>query len=167
MVFYNRGISGNNIVCLARRWQTDTLDLNPDLLSILIGIKDASSVVFQFASKITVEEYAEKYKSLLEQTRKKFPDIVFVLCEPFILPVSKVKDIWDACKADITQRQAVVRKLAEQFDAVFVGFQKNFDDACKKAPADYRIWDGIHPTMAGHALMAREWMKQIEKRVYF
>lgn len=167
MIFYNRGISGNNINSLTTRWQTDTLDLKPDLLSILIGINDASSAVFQFGPKITVEEYEEKYKSLLEQTREKFPNIVFVLCEPFILPVGKVKDNWDAYHTDILKRQVVVRKLAEQFNAVFVGFQKVFDKAIEKAPADYWIWDGIHPTIAGHELMALEWMKQVEKRIKF
>jgi lysophospholipase L1-like esterase len=61
----------------------------------------------------------------------------------------------------------VVRKLAIKFDAVFVGFQEMFDKACEKTPADYWIWDGVHPTVAGHELMAREWMKQVEKRISF
>jgi hypothetical protein len=30
-------IRGITLISLANRWQTDTLDLNPDLLSILIG----------------------------------------------------------------------------------------------------------------------------------
>lgn len=51
--------------------------------------------------------------------------------------------------------------------AVFVGFQEVFDIACEKAPADYWIWDGVHPTVAGHELMAREWLKQVEKRISF
>src|SRR4051812_48620278 len=36
LVFLNRGVSGNTVPDLERRWQTDTLDLKPDVLSILI-----------------------------------------------------------------------------------------------------------------------------------
>ena len=167
MIFYNRGISGNKIIDLAKRWQADTLDLNPDVLSILIGVNDSSSVVLHWEPVVSVEKYEETYKSLLDQTLEKFFNIVFVLCEPFILPVGKVKENWDAYHADIVQRQAVVRKLASQYDAVFVGFQEVFDKACEKAPADYWIWDGVHPTVAGHELMAREWIKQVDKRIKF
>src|SRR5438309_5573906 len=43
--FFNRGISGNKVPDLAARWQQDTLDLKPDLLSILIGINDTSASI--------------------------------------------------------------------------------------------------------------------------
>ncbi len=167
LMFYNRGISGNKVTDLASRWQTDTLDLKPDVLSILVGVNDASSVVLKWEPIVSVEKYEETYKSLLNQTLAKFPHIVFVLGEPFILPVGKVKENWEAYRSDIIQRQAVVRKLALEFNAVYVGFQDVFDKACEKAPADYWIWDGIHPRVAGHELMAREWLKQVEKRVKF
>ncbi len=165
--FYNRGISGNKVDDLANRWQNDTLDLKPDMLSILIGVNDTGSVVYQRKPIITVEKYEEVYRSLLEMTWKEFPQILFVLGEPFILPVGGVKENWDAFHSDIIKRQFVVRSLAQEFDAVFVGFQEMFNRACKKAPADYWIWDGVHPRVAGHELMAREWIKQVGKRVSF
>lgn len=165
MVFYNRGISGNKVIDLARRWQTDTLDLKPDVLSILVGVNDSSSVVQDWEPVISVEKYEETYQLLLDQTLAKFPNIVFVLCEPFILPVSRVKENWEAYHSDIVKRQAVVRKLAARYNAVFVGFQEVFDKACAKVPADYWIWDGVHPTVAGHELMAREWIKQVKKKL--
>jgi len=167
MIFYNRGISGNKVVDLASRWQADTLDLKPDVLSILIGVNDSSSVIYKREPVVSVEKYEETYKSLLYKTLAKFPDIIFVLCEPFILPVGKVKENWEAYYSDIVKRQAVVRKLALQYKAVFVGFQEVFTVACKKAPADYWIWDGVHPTFSGHELMAREWLSQVEKRIKF
>ena len=43
--FFNRGISGDKVTDLARRWQQDTLDVKPNLLSILIGINDASASI--------------------------------------------------------------------------------------------------------------------------
>ena len=94
-----------------------------------------------------------------------FPDILFILCEPFILKVGKVKDNWEAYRADMAQRQAIVRKLALQYKAVFVASQEVFDKACEKAPAEYWMWDGVHPTVPGHELLAREWIKQVGKRI--
>ena len=43
--FYNRGISGNTVVDLKGRWQEDTLDLNPGVLSVLVGINDVAAIV--------------------------------------------------------------------------------------------------------------------------
>src|SRR3954454_12093799 len=40
--FLNRGISGNTVRELQKRWEKDTLELKPDLLSILIGVNDQS-----------------------------------------------------------------------------------------------------------------------------
>src|SRR5690625_1637327 len=36
----NNGISGNRIDDLKARWQTDVLDVKPDIISISIGIND-------------------------------------------------------------------------------------------------------------------------------
>lgn len=159
--FYNRGVSGNKIIDLAARWQTDTLDIKPDVLSILIGVNDTSSVVLNWEPIVTIEQYEEVYDSLLKQTKAKLPDIVLVLCEPFILPVGIVNEHWTAYHADITKRQEVVSKLAKQYGAIHIAFQEVFDKACKKAPADYWIWDGVHPTVAGHELLAKEWIKRV------
>src|SRR5436190_18411808 len=38
LTFLNRGVSGNKVTDLAKRWQKDTLELKPDVLSILIGV---------------------------------------------------------------------------------------------------------------------------------
>lgn len=167
LTFHNRGISGNKINDLADRWQKDTLDLNPDILSILVGVNDSASVVFQREPVITVEKYEEAYRSLLDQTRAKFPSILFVLCEPFILPVGKVKENWAAYKSDITKRQIVIRTISSNYNTVFVGLQSIFEKACKRAAADYWMWDGVHPTVAGHELITQEWMKQVGKRLKF
>ncbi|HEX2934249.1 MAG TPA: SGNH/GDSL hydrolase family protein [Bacteroidales bacterium] len=159
--FYNRGVSGNKIIDLAARWQTDTLDLKPDVLSILIGVNDTSSVVLNWEPIVTIEQYEEVYDSLLKQTKAKLPDIVLVLCEPFILPVGTVNEHWTAYHAEITKRQEVVSKLSKKYGAIHIAFQEVFDKACKKAPADYWIWDGVHPTVAGHELLAKEWIKRV------
>jgi lysophospholipase L1-like esterase len=164
--FFNRGISGNKVTELAARWQKDTLDLKPDLLSILIGINDTATFI-DGNKDFTVEQYENGYRALLQQTKQQLPNIQFVLCEPFILPVGKVKDKWDEYTNELKKRQEIVKRLSEEQNAIFVGFQEAFNKALSKAPAEYWIWDGIHPMPAGHELMAREWIHQVSKKLKF
>ena len=170
LVFYNRGISGNTITQLQNRWQTDCLDLRPDLLSILIGINDAARFVEAPSSEseeMYVQAFEDCYRTLLQQVHKQDPKTIIVLCLPFLAPVGKVKVNWNVYHSIVAQLSDRVRKLAVEFDAVIVDFQKVFLEAGKKAPDAYWIWDGIHPTVPGHELMAREWIKQVSKRLKF
>jgi phospholipase/lecithinase/hemolysin len=38
-----------------------------------------------------------------------------------------------------------------------------FDKACESAPADYWLSDGVHPTEAGHALIAKLWSEKFNQ----
>jgi lysophospholipase L1-like esterase len=154
LTFINRGISGNKVSDLARRWQADTLDLKPDVLSILIGVND-------LGSRVTAEQYEQQYDQLLADTVKALPKVRLVLGEPFGLPVGGKKDSWEKYRADLDVRRAIVAKLAEKYHTALVRYQTMFDEALKRAPADYWIWDGVHPTFSGHQLMADEWVRAV------
>jgi len=158
--FLNRGISGNRISHLTDRWQTDTIDLKPDWLSILVGINDVSAFI-KGDTEFSSDKYETGYRALLQQTREKLPDVRFVLCEPFILPVGAVKDKLEQYQLEVGKRQEIVKRLAEEFGAIHVPFQAAFNEALSKAPADYWIWDGVHPMPAGHELMARLWIEKV------
>ncbi|NBA84909.1 lysophospholipase [Emticicia sp. CRIBPO] len=164
--FFNRGISGNKVVDLAGRWQKEALDLKPDLVSILVGINDISAYL-KGNEAMSAENYEKDYRELLKRTVDALPGVQLVLCEPFILKVGGVAEKWEAYLSETQKRQAVVRKLAAEFNAVFLGFQQVFDQALKKAPAEYWIWDGIHPMPAGHELMAREWIRAVGRKLKF
>jgi lysophospholipase L1-like esterase len=164
--FYNRGISGNKITDLAERWQEDAIDLKPDILSILIGVNDVLYYLYGEES-FSAENFEKEYDTLVMQTRKELPDTLLILCEPFILPVNSVKDNWKQWHAEIQKRQEIVNNLANKYEAVFISLQEPFNNACNKAPADYWIWDGIHPMPAGHELIARQWIKKVSESVSF
>jgi lysophospholipase L1-like esterase len=166
ITFYNRGISGNSVPDLKNRWQTDTLDLKPDVLSVLVGINDASGLI----NKKTSEDYdvfENTYRDILTQSKQQNPQTVFVLCLPFVYPVSKVKDKWEQYKTAVASYTQRIHKLAKEFNAVVVDFPAVFDKAQEKAPIEYWTWDGIHPTVPGHELMTREWIKQVGSRLKF
>ena len=117
--------------------------------------------------KYTAEQYETGYRALLEQTKTQLPGIRLILCEPFILPVGKLKEKWHAYSTEIEKRRTIVKLLSLEYDAIFVEFQSAFNKALTKAPAEYWIWDAIHPMPAGHELMAREWMRQVSKKLKF
>lgn len=153
LTFINRGIGSEGIADLQRRWQQDVIALKPDLLSILIGINDTHF------KHVTVEQYEQTYDQLLRETLAALPGVRIVLGEPFMLPAGKWKEGYPGYLAELRKRQAVVARLAEKYHLPVVRYQEAFDEACKRAPADHWIWDGIHPHYAGHDLMAQEWLK--------
>ena len=154
--FINRGVSGNTVPDLQKRWQADTLDLKPDILSILVGVNDAGR-------GLPMDQYEPAYEKIIAEARSANPQLKLVLCEPFTLPVGRKIEGYDTWSADIKQRQAIVARLAKKHGAALVQFQRVFDDAIARAPADYWIWDGVHPTYRGHQLMADEWERVVRE----
>jgi lysophospholipase L1-like esterase len=155
LVFMNRGISGNKVSDLAKRWDKDTVELKPDILSILIGVNDLNAGV-------SAEEYERQYDELLAATQRALPKTKLVLCEPFGLPVGHYQSNWSTQSVEFAKRRAIVHRLAAKYHAPVVEFQKAFDEATRRAPADYWMWDGVHPTYSGHQLMADEWVRTVE-----
>jgi lysophospholipase L1-like esterase len=152
---HNRGISGNKVPDLAARWQEDAVDLKPDVLSILIGIND---VWHKHRSdyKGTAESYETGYAKLLDRTRSALADTTLVICEPFSLRCGAIEESW---LPDIDAHRAAAKRVAEDVGAIWVPFQTAFDDATTGAtPPEYWAADGVHPSLQGHALMARTWM---------
>ena len=159
--FINRGISGNTVENLASRWQADALDLNPDVLSVLIGVNDCLHASALTVKDLSACEYEQTYREILTASRKQNPALKIILLEPFAYPeYQKNAGASPALrKAILHSEQKAVRRLAEEFHAVFVPLQKVFDEAATRREPSYWIWDGTHPTEAGHALMAREFLR--------
>ncbi|GAB3570449.1 SGNH/GDSL hydrolase family protein [Spirosoma luteolum] len=165
--FYNRGISGNTIGDLHQRWATDTLALKPDVLSILIGINDAWATLHEPARATTPAQFEIMYRQLLTESRAQQPRQLLVLGLPFAYPVGPLADNWDFWRADVAQRQAVVRRLAAEFDAVLVDYPAVLERAMARKPAPYWIWDGIHPTVFAHEWLSRAWLQAVSARLPF
>ncbi len=153
----NRGISGNRVVDLYARWKKDCLNLEPDVLSILIGVNDTWHEKAEIRNGVDVERYAVIYDMLLEWTVKTLPQIKLVLMEPFVLETGAVSADW---LPEIAARGAVVKELAEKYNAVFIPCQQIVNDAAAKAgTADLILRDGVHPSLMGHQVLADAWLK--------
>jgi lysophospholipase L1-like esterase len=165
--FINRGISGNSINDLEKRWQTDTLDLKPDVLSLLIGINDVNELIEGKEGALDAKGFEHLYRKLLTQCKEQNPGLLIVLGLPFFFASGWRKDQHDRWRPLVSERADIIRKIAIDNDAVLIDYASVFEKAKKAAPIDYWIWDGIHPTAFGHELMAREWIKQVSNRLLF
>lgn len=150
---FNRGISGHKVPDLQARWQKDCIDIKPDVLSILVGVND---IWHKLNGRYTgtVKDYEVGFRELLKQTQAKLPNTRIVVCEPFVLRCGSINDKWFP---EFDERRAVATKLATELKLTFVPFQAMFDKATKNAPPAFWARDGVHPSLAGHALMARTW----------
>lgn len=166
LMFYNRGISGNRVRDLDARWQTDALDLKPDVLSILIGVNDVIAIIKGWDPD-SIEKFEQSYRNILDRTKKELPNTQLVLCEPFILPLGWVNEKTEVWNSEIPKRQKLVKQLATEYQAIFIPLQQPFNEACKKAPVNYWIWDGVHPMPAGHELIAQCWINEVKKKFTF
>jgi lysophospholipase L1-like esterase len=84
------------------------------------------------------------------------PKVRLVLLEPYVQASEIVTGAWIS---EMDQRRAIVKALAKEFDALFIPTQSLLDAALKKAPSSYWLRDGVHPTSAGHQLIADAWIK--------
>lgn len=154
---YNRGISGNKVYQLRNRWEVDTLTFMPDILSILIGVNDFWHTLSS-GYKGTAETYENDLRDLLNYTKEKLPHTQLVLGEPFALRGGSAIDEprWFPM---FDEYRKSLKKLANEFGAVFVPYQSAFDAAMKLAPARYWSADGVHPDLPGRQLMADVWLE--------
>ena len=157
---YNRGISGNRVVDLYARWKKDTLNLNPDFISILIGVNDVWHEK-ECRNGVETPRFDKFYRMLLDWSLETLPNVKFILMEPFVLGFDKVSG--KEWIEDVAQKGAVVRRIAKDYGTAFVPLQKIFNEATKRAPMEYWLRDGVHPLPAGHQLIANEWFKAAAK----
>jgi len=152
--FLNRGISGNRVKDLQARWQQDCVDLQPDWVSIYIGINDCWRR-YDREDPTSVETFVAGYRDLLERTSQ-MTKAKIVMLEPFVLPVPEDRKQW---REDLDPKINVVRELAREFGAHLVPLDGLFAQASTKAPSADWAPDGVHPSPAGHALIARAWLQ--------
>lgn len=159
----NRGISGYTLTELEERWERDVEALQPDLLSILVGTNDVDRALR--SGGFDLESWEQRYRNYLTRTREAFPEVRLVLCTPFVMRAGRLArtENYTERAAHIAACAEAVRRLAKEFGAELVDFHALFArlEGQKHVAPEYWVWDGIHPTPAGHHRMARLWLKRV------
>ncbi|NLW50485.1 MAG: SGNH/GDSL hydrolase family protein [Candidatus Brocadiaceae bacterium] len=155
--FINRGISGDTVVDLKARWQSDCIDLKPTWVSVLIGINDTARA-FTRDTPTSPEQFESDYRGLLDRVRNECGARI-VLIEPFLLPSMPERAAW---REDLDRKIESVHRLATDFEALLVPMDQMFRNACTLREARWWSHDGVHPGAAGHALMAQAWLAALK-----
>ena len=157
LTILNRGIGGNRSRDLVARWSQDCIDLAPDWVSIMIGINDTWRRS-DSNDPTTAEQFESAYRTLLERVTAETSARI-VLCEPFLLDHPADRLAW---RQDLNPKLAIVRGLAGEFGAMLVPLDVVFGDLRETPRPDYWAADGVHPTLAGHGLIAQTWLRTIK-----
>ncbi|HEY5752907.1 MAG TPA: SGNH/GDSL hydrolase family protein [Chthoniobacterales bacterium] len=153
----NRGISGNRIYDLEGRLRSDVLDLKPTVVSILIGINDTWRRYDSANLISSPDEFGASYRRILEKLTEVLGARIIIL-EPFLLSVPEDRRAW---RQDLDPRIQVVREVAVEFGAHFLPLDGLFAQASARRPAAFWLPDGVHPSAAGHGLIADAWVKLV------
>lgn len=160
--FINRGIGGNRITDLLARIKSDTINLKPDVLSILIGINDVWHE-FDACNGVDADLYETVYSIIIEQIKKNLPNIKIMILEPFVLCDTATEENWTAFRSETEKRAAAAKRIAEKYGLKFIPLMKKFDEAAASHPDQTWLRDGVHPSSAGHELIKREWLKAFKE----
>lgn len=164
----NRGIGGNRIVDVYARIKSDIINLKPDYMSILIGVNDVWHELGR-QNGVDAEKFEIIYSMLIEEVKAALPDIKIMLLEPFVLKGpsttsnTNYADLYPIFREEVGKRAQATKRIAEKYSLKLIPLQEKFDAVYNPENPTYWLWDGVHPTPAGHALIKEEWIKAFEE----
>lgn len=156
--FINKGISGDRVNNLVARWENDVINLNPDWVSISIGINDVWRQLDNVGmDQIDTVQYEEMYTSILERLKNE-TQAKIIMMEPTVIE----EDVTSKGNQLLIPYINIVRRLADKFDAIYVPTHDAFKQFLQKK-ADFPLTtDGVHMTSAGNLLMAKTWIETVK-----
>ena len=155
--FVNRGIGGNRIVDVYARIKKDVINLKPDVISFLIGVNDAWHEICG-QNGVATDKFKKIYKMMIDEIQEALPSVKIILMEPFVLSGSATQDNIELFVKDVSEKATAVRQIAEEYNLPFIPLQSDLDALTKKAPNDYWLLDGVHPSIYFHQFMADKWI---------
>ena len=127
MTFVNRGISGNRTKDVLARAQKDIVEIDPDIITILIGVNDTWRR-FDMNDPTTAEEFRDNYEKILKIVKEK-----------------------THAKIDETRKLAAI--YADKFIALDGLLAQEYIGAGTREPAEISA-DGVHPAEEGKKIIA-------------
>ena len=167
----NRGVSGNRITDLIARIKCDILNLNPDYMSILIGINDIWHDLGGWPNGVDTEDFEFYYDHLLTVLKTKIPHTKIAIMEPYVFEneatrnTERIPDKWERFKKGAEERAAVAKKLAEKHGLAFIPLQEELNKAVERIGVNKVTADGVHPAVAGHIVIKNQWMKWFKEAI--
>ncbi|WP_405719779.1 SGNH/GDSL hydrolase family protein [Streptomyces sp. NBC_00046] len=153
----NKGLNGNRVYDLEARWTTDVIDHMPTVVTVKIGINDTWRR-YDSGLASPVDEFEECLDRLLAETTRQLSARLVVIT-PFLLPVSADQEDWFE---DLTPRTEAVIRAATANGAQLVRADLAFRRAAEQHEAAELARDGVHPSPAGHRIIADAWLAAVD-----
>ncbi|HEY3504417.1 MAG TPA: SGNH/GDSL hydrolase family protein [Actinocatenispora sp.] len=156
VTFGNVGVGGRRVRDLREHWANECEAWRPDLVSILVGVNDTARR-YRRNEPTPVEDFERDYRDIVERAGRTGAAIVLV--EPFLTAVAPDQPAW---REDLDPKITVVHKLAAEYGTLLVTADALIAERVGVTGPAYWCRDGIHPTPAGHALLAEEWLRVVD-----
>lgn len=157
LTHHNRGISGNTILDLRERWHTDVLDLNPDWVSILIGINDVHRHL-NAPDTLPPEQYEAAYRECLTLVRER-TYAQLLMMEPFYIATNNEEEVQRIVLKTLAPFRKAAARLANEFEAIYIPLHALFQEHLNYRPASVFCPEPVHPNATGHLLIAHAWLQ--------
>ncbi len=157
--FVNKGVGGNRTTEVIARLKSDVLDMNPDVVTLLIGVNDVWRF-FEFpASKrgIAAEQYRENLHKIIQPILA--GGARMLVMTPFFVDTNPNEPM----RTKVLEYAAICKEVAESYHIEVVELQPVFENLMKKGITSYELsGDRVHPKVTGHTAIALELMKHIK-----
>ena len=160
VTFVNRAVSGNRVRDLLARYENDFLAVQPDFISILIGINDTWRG-FDNGDPCPLARFRKEYTELLKKIKNDMPTAEVMLITPFLTHTDPNKIQWHG---DLDPKIECVKALAEHFDCILF----DYDSILRRLLADAVYTDpslsadGVHPTDLGQSQLAVSYLQKLK-----
>ena len=155
--FVDLGISGNRTEHLVARLEADFIEVQPDIVSIMIGINDVwHHYAFEFV-ETTDEQFEKNYRTVLDAIKSRTSARILMI-QPFLLEtVDPAKQ--ELCE-ELARKQAIVKKLADEYADAYLPLDEVLHSMTEEEPAYYAA-DGVHPTPDGACCIGEAYLGAI------
>ena len=142
--FVDLGIGGNRTEHLVARLESDFIEIQPDIVSIMIGINDVWHH-YSHAIETTDEQFEENYRTVLDALKSR-TNARILMIQPFLLEtVDPAKQ--ELCE-ELSRKQAIIRQLADEYADAYLPLDEMLHQEVDVEPTEYSR-DGVHPTPDG------------------
>ena len=155
--FINLGISGNRTGHLVERLEADFIEIQPDIVSILIGVNDVwHHYAFEYV-ETTDEQFEANYRKVLDNLKSR-TNARILLIQPFLLETA------DPAKQELSEelarKKAIVKRLADEYADAYLPLDEVLHSMTEEEPAYYAA-DGVHPTPDGACCIGEAYLGAI------
>ncbi len=160
--FVNRGVNGNRLSELYARIEPDVVLERPDVISLMAGINDCGFYSL-WGLQVDADRFGRLYETMIDELHGFLPNASFLICEPIFYPAGWRKDNKEGIRELLPPIQQAAKRTAEKKGIPFLPLQEKFEALCKAQEPEYWLFDGIHPTPAGHQVIADAWIELFQK----